>query len=208
MAVIGGIGVVAYLVLLPLTLAKVKAYQHNHYQLAEQHTRLTVSAWRYYGLAFKTAAFVLAPTLALALTVYALGGPKALMQASASMQLGLVAIAGLLAYLIGFAALMPFFQARLQDLVWNHTRSEQLGFTSRLPFRRLAGLTLLNWFLVLITAGLYRPFAAVATWRLKVQAVQVELTGSLDKWDGRESAPYTDAAGEAAGDFFGIDLGL
>jgi len=30
----------------------------------------------------------------------------------------------------------------------------------------------------------------------------------MDGWDGSDSAAYADASGEAAGDFFGIDLGL
>src|SRR5262249_50819920 len=59
MAVVGGLGTLLYLLLLPLTLAKVKAYQHNHYQLADQHARMRVKTRRFYGLAFKSLCWVL-----------------------------------------------------------------------------------------------------------------------------------------------------
>ena len=107
-----------------------------------------------------------------------------------------------------FVLVGPFFNSRLQDLVWNHTASGQLRFESHLRFRSLAWLTAKNWLLTLLTLGLYRPFAAINTWKLRLEAVSVEVTGSMDGWDGSDSAAYADASGEAAGDFFGIDVGL
>ena len=38
--------------------------------------------------------------------------------------------------------------------------------------------------------------------------MSIEVSGAMDGWDGSDSAAYADASGEAAGDFFGIDLGL
>jgi uncharacterized membrane protein YjgN (DUF898 family) len=123
--------------------------------------------------------------------------------------LGFALIGGLLAaYLLGFMLVLPYFHARLQNLVWNHTASEHLRFRSQLRFRDLAWMTTRNWVLTLLTLGLYRPFAVINTCRLRVQALRIEVAGPLDGWDGRDSAAYADAAGEAAGDFFGIDVGL
>lgn len=39
-AVIGLIGGVLYAALLPLALARIKRYQHNHYELADQRSRM------------------------------------------------------------------------------------------------------------------------------------------------------------------------
>jgi uncharacterized membrane protein YjgN (DUF898 family) len=70
-------------------------------------------------------------------------------------------------------------------------------------------LTLKNLMLTLLTLGLYRPFAAVATARLRLDAVSLELSGDVDEWlSGLDQAAAQDAAGDLAGDFFGIDLGL
>ncbi|RZI98969.1 MAG: DUF898 family protein, partial [Rubrivivax sp.] len=64
-AVVGGIGTLLYVCLLPLALAKVKRYQHNHYQLADQRAQLQVKTRRFYALAAKTACWVVVPLLAL-----------------------------------------------------------------------------------------------------------------------------------------------
>ena len=88
------------------------------------------------------------------------------------------------------------------------TTTEDLSFTSQLKVGALTWLTLKNWVLTLITLGLYRPFAVVHTTRLRLEAVSVTMDGDPETWvAGQGSAPQ-DAAGELAGDFFGIDMGL
>lgn len=205
-AVAGALGTLLYVSLLPLALAKVKRYQHDHYQIAGERTRLQVRTRSFYALALKTAAWVVAPVLALGALFFL----PAVRDLFASRQtLGFALIGGLLAaYLLGFMLVLPYFHARLQNLVWNHTASEHLRFRSQLRFRDLAWMTTRNWVLTLLTLGLYRPFAVINTCRLRVQALRIEVAGPLDGWDGRDSAAYADAAGEAAGDFFGIDVGL
>jgi uncharacterized membrane protein YjgN (DUF898 family) len=206
MAVVGGIGTLLYVSLLPLALAKIKRYQHNHYQLADQRAVLQAKTRSFYALAAKTACWVLVPALLLLGLLLIPGLGNWLKSNKAA---GLVAVGGVIAaYLFAFMLVMPYFNARLQDLVWNHTASEQLRFASALRFRSLARVTAMNWLLTLLTLGLYRPFAVINTWKLRLEAVSIHVTGSMAGWDGRESAHYADASGEAAGDFFGIDLGL
>lgn len=203
---VGGIGTLLYVGLLPLALAKVKRYQHNHYQIAGQRTQLQVKTRRFYALAASTAAWVVVPLLLLG-ALLMVPAVRGLFESRQT--LGLAIMGGVLAaYLLGFMLVVPYFHARLQNLVWNHTASEQLRFSSALRFRDLAWMTTKNWVFTLLTLGLYRPFAVINTCRLRVQALRIEVCGSLDGWDGRDSAAYADAAGEAAGDFFGIDVGL
>ena len=208
MAVVGGLGTLLYVLLLPLALAKVKAYQHNHYQLADQRARMQVKTRRFYGLAFKSLCWVLVPALLLVGLMFV---PAIRNAASAedskTMGFAILGAVGLV-YLLGFMLIGPYFNARLQNLVWNHTASEQVRFGSSLRFRSLAWLTTKNWLLTLLTLGLYRPFAAINTWKLRLEAISIEVSGAMDSWDGSDSAAYADASGEAAGDFFGIDLGL
>lgn len=203
---VGGIGTLLYVGLLPLALAKVKRYQHNHYQIAGQRTQLQVKTRRFYALAASTAAWVVVPLLLLG-ALLMVPAVRGLFESRQT--LGLAIMGGVLAaYLLGFMLVVPYFHARLQNLVWNHTASEQLRLSSALRFRDLAWMTTKNWVFTLLTLGLYRPFAVINTCRLRVQALRIEVCGSLDGWDGRDSAAYADAAGEAAGDFFGIDVGL
>jgi len=208
MAVIGGIGTLLYVVLLPLALAKVKAYQHNHYQIGNQRLQMQVKTRRFYGLALKSAAIVVLPALAVG-ALFLLPPVRAAFAAGGKTWLGGAVVGALgLAYLLAFMLVGPYFNARMQNLVWTHSASEQIRFGSALRFRSLAWLTAKNWLLTLLTLGLYRPFAAVNTWKLRIEAISIDVTGSMDGWDGSDSAAYADASGEAAGDFFGIDLGL
>ena len=168
--------------------------------------RMQVKTRRFYGLAFATACWVLVPMLVLIGLLFIPGVRSTL---DANKTAGLVAMTGVIGvYLLSFVLVGPFFNARLQNLVWNHTASEQVRFASQLRFRSLAWLTAKNWLLTLLTLGLYRPFAAINTWKLRLEAVSIDVDGTMDGWDGSESAAYADASGEAAGDFFGIDLGL
>jgi len=101
----------------------------------------------------------------------------------------------------------PYAVSRFQNLVWGRTESAEVGFTSTLRFWPLLGLTAKNWALVLVTLGLYWPFAAVAMARLRLSAVSVQMHVPVDDLVARTERS-NDATGDAAGDLFGIDIGL
>ncbi|MBB4842808.1 uncharacterized membrane protein YjgN (DUF898 family) [Paucibacter oligotrophus] len=189
--------------LAPWSLACVKRYQHNGYRYAEEQTRLDIPNRRFYGLGLKVLLIGILPlmligVLAAILLPMVKGRPETL---------PVVFIALFLAYLFFFAVSGPLFNARLQNLVWTGTRSASLQFDSQLKARRLIGLTFKNWLLTALSLSLYRPFAAVATARLRLQSVGVDLDGDLDRWVAPANAGQNDATGEAAGDFFGFDMG-
>ena len=114
----------------------------------------------------------------------------------------------LVAYALMFIIALPYARSRLQNLVWGQTRSEALQFHSALRLWPLAGLTLKNLLLTLITLGLYWPFAAVASARMRLQAVSVDVQGDISQWIAASQGQSGGATGDAAGDFFGFDLGL
>ncbi len=198
----------AILLLTPWVIAAAKRYQHNGYRIAAQHGELRLGAGPVYWLSLKTLGVTLLITILMlvlagagfAIGMFVLHSPKF---ASAAAVVG-----AMVGYLLYFALLGPFFTARFQNLVWNGTTTEDLSFTSQLKVGALTWLTLKNWVLTLITLGLYRPFAVVHTTRLRLEAVSVTMDGDPETWvAGQGSAPQ-DAAGELAGDFFGIDMGL
>ena len=61
---------------------------------------------------------------------------------------------------------------------------------------------------MLLTLGLYWPFAAIAHTRMRLQAVTVHTRNPPDELVNRERPRADDASGDAAGDLFGIDIGL
>jgi uncharacterized membrane protein YjgN (DUF898 family) len=88
---------------------------------------------------------------------------------SPSAQLILLAAAGLAVC----AAVLPFWQARLQNLVWNKSGSRELRFRSRLKVSGFVKLQCRHALLLVLTLGLYWPWAVVATRRMRVQALRV-----------------------------------
>lgn len=164
-----GVGIFATVSIVPLIYWRLKRYQHNHYVLVDQHTRLAgVRGWDLYKVALKCMFVVFAPA--------PLTGP----------------------YLIG----------RLQDLIWGHTRSEHVQFHSRLSVSSLFWLTLKNSLLTTITLGLYWPFAVVATTRLRLAAMSIEVSRPVEALIGEARDAAADATGEAAGDLLGFDVAL
>ncbi|HEX2009380.1 MAG TPA: YjgN family protein [Roseateles sp.] len=196
-----GLGAGLMLLLVPLTTAMIKQYQHGNYALAKQRSRLELGVGRFYLLAVKLLLWCLAYGALLSLAI----GFGGLLRGASRFWMLAVPV---LSYLILYALATPYLVASLQNMVWGATRSPALRFHSAL---RLPGFTLLtvkNLLLTGLTLGLYRPFAAVSSARMRLEAVTLQAEGDLDDWAARQALTQPDAAGDAAGDFFGIDMGL
>ncbi|MBP6652621.1 MAG: DUF898 family protein, partial [Xylophilus sp.] len=119
---------------------------------------------------------------------------------------------GVLAFTVALLVLLvmvkPYVVSRLQNLVWNSTRSDTVQFHSALRYGPLLGLTVKNWLLMLVTLGMYWPFARIALTRMRVEAVSATSLVHPDLLASQGALAANDAAGDAAGDLFGFDLGL
>lgn len=207
-----GLSFAVMLLVLPLSLSWVKRYQHGHYRYAGEQTRLDVGTGRFYTFALKflgvsmlalaVAGAVFATLMTVTLASHTRGS------AMPPWFMPVMMLGSLSMYAIYFALVMPFAQSRLQNLVWGHTRSQALQCHSTLRLWPLGKLTLKNLLLVICTLGLYWPFAAIAMARLRLSAVSVDLDGDLSQWQAGAAGGQNDATGDAAGDFFGIDMGL
>ena len=201
------LAVVVMALVMPWIVVAAKRYQHNGYRIAAQQGDLRLGAGSVYWLCLKAAGIGLAIVIAAMLVAMAFVGASALSGSKAVIMISTFVSFGL-TYLLLFAIVGPFFTARFQNLVWNRTTTDDLSFTSQLRFSALAGLTLKNWLLTAVTLGLYRPFAAVNTARLRLEAVSLTMDGDPETWLAGQESASQDAAGDLAGDFFGIDMGL
>lgn len=207
-ATLYGLGALSMFLMGPWSLALFKRYQHNGYGIAGQHSRANLPTGRFYLLSLKVVGIALLPVFLAGVVIAVVAGAASLASKGSVLSILVLTLGIALGYLLFFALVMPYVAARLQDMVWNGTRSEALTFQSRLSARSLCGLTVKNWLLTLLTLGLYRPFAAVATARLRLQAVSIESAGDPADWVAAATAGHADATGDIAGDFFGIDMGL
>ncbi len=199
----------------PALLWGLKRYQHNHYRLAAEHSRFELRLRAVYGLVLRSIGTLLLFAVLVPLTVLAaallfklVGGGLGGDGPSLGKPSLLTVVPAVAFFVLMQVVLGSYLQARVQNLVWNATRTEHLRFESTLRFRALAWLTARNWLLMLVTLGLYFPFARVATARLRLQAVAVLSTVDPDTLADASAAHSTDASGDAAADLFGIDFGL
>lgn len=207
-----GLVILLTLVITPWLLWNLKSYQHRHYHFSSETSEFTLKAKSYYGLTLKViGVLLLAYVLMIGAAVVGVIGFTSL--ASGNLSKGpmvgiLMGIAGVFVAVLSFSAIKPYAVARFQNLVWNGTRSQHLQFQSALRVRSMVWLTLKNWLLILLTLGLYWPFAAVAMTRLRLTAVEV--TSSIDPAELLASAHRREGQtlGEASGDFLGFDIGL
>jgi uncharacterized membrane protein YjgN (DUF898 family) len=191
-----------------------KRYQHDNYGLGQWQTRLDLGPGRVYGLSlriFGVGLLSMVVLIIVGVVVAALVGGAAAVTGAVQNKIATMAIivvAVLLGYMLTLVVPIPYALSRAQNLIWGGTRSDEVSFHSALPFGALFKLTLKNWLLMVLTLGLYYPFASIAFYRLRIESITPQLSGNLDLLQAQGAAGAGDASGDAAGDMFGIDIGL
>ena len=194
----------------PWSTALIKRYQHRGYRIAGERSEILLRTRSVYFVGLKALMLGLALLLLCVLFSFIPGGVLALIwtgriDAKGNGTYYALAVMGLV-YLFGAGGVLPYYASRIQNLVWGNTRSASLRFHSEL--HGLTRLTLVNWVLIVLTLGLYRPFAVMATTQLRLEAVRIDSLSDPAGWTAAQAGLHTDASGEAAGDFFGMDVGL
>jgi uncharacterized membrane protein YjgN (DUF898 family) len=194
-----------------------RRYQQSHFALAAERTQFNVGLGAFYSVGWRMGllsllAWVLLAALLGAMVYFAAkAGVAGDLKAGEGVSFGMVwrILLGSLAAMAVYQVLVrPYVMSRMQNLVWNGTHSQHLRFESDLRLRPLMGLTLKNWLLMLLSLGLYFPFAAVALARMRLHAVTVRSTQNPDEFLADLSTQRDGAAGDAAGDLLGLDIGL
>ncbi len=166
-----------------------KGYQHGHYRLGAEVTRLSVSLKDYQNLETRISL----------MTILVLVGAGVVATLITVVTGGLGAVPSSLLLYATALVMMTYRPARLQDLLWNNTRSEHIRFNSALPANALLKLLMKNAVLTAVTLGLYWPFAAVAQTRMRLEAFSVDLYLSLEELTGASAGP-AGTLGDAAAD--------
>ncbi|MDR0702882.1 MAG: DUF898 domain-containing protein [Azoarcus sp.] len=110
-----------------------------------------------------------------------------------------------LLYISLLIVLPPWFTARMANLIWNNTSIDKHGFKSDLAFRGLAWINASNLLLMLLTLGLYWPWAAVRMARYRIEHTAVLAAGDLDSFIAG-AARERSAIGEEVADAFDFDI--
>jgi len=114
---------------------------------------------------------------------------------------------GLAGVYVSMFLITPVILAKLQNTVWNHTSLGEHTFVSNLPVGKFVWLTLSNFLLIVLTLGLFIPFAKVRLAKLKLSALSLIPGGPLEHFMAG-AQQQIGATGEGMADLLDIDLSL
>lgn len=191
---------------------RLKQYQHGNAHYGQAPFAFTASAGQFYK------EYLLIGLLALVLLAVPLGmvfsgiaevsraAQESGGQPDPRLLIGTM-VTAFIAMMLASLAIAPIFQARLQNLVWNHTTLGPHRFQSTVSAWRLFLIHLTNLLGVIVTFGLFMPWAAVRVARYRVESVTLLPEGNLDEFVAQQEQDLG-AAGEEAAEMFDIDIAL
>jgi uncharacterized membrane protein YjgN (DUF898 family) len=199
-------------IVMPYFFWRIKRFQHNHYAwgpLKTEYRSPVVETYKVFGMTIGVALLLVA---VFAAVVFAMWPSNMGSTRSWSRNLGII-FSLFVPLFFGFIILInilprAYFTAKMQNLLWSRTGNRHFRFKSELAVGKFIGLQFKNYFLILITLGLYWPFAVVATQRMKLEAISLKTRVALDKLSDAARARENDAAGDMAADLFGFDVGM
>ena len=116
-------------------------------------------------------------------------------------------IGGMFLLFLASAPARAYREARMFQLLWNNTGLSHVArFKCHLKSGRYVGLRLKNMLFTLLTLGLYRPFARVNEYRMKVESVTLHIKGGVDQVAGALVKQQQGGLGDALADAAGLDL--
>jgi uncharacterized membrane protein YjgN (DUF898 family) len=119
--------------------------------------------------------------------------------------IGLFVVAGVVFYLLVFLFIWPWFSARMQNVVWNGTALQQHRFESGVRGRDLFAIYVTNFIAIVLTLGLFKPFADIRLARYRLTRMALHAHGSLDEFLAAQEQSLS-ATGEEAADLFDVDI--
>ncbi|MDR0565093.1 MAG: DUF898 domain-containing protein [Azoarcus sp.] len=110
-------------------------------------------------------------------------------------------------YFLLVTLLPPCFNSLVTNYIWNNTRLGEHRFKSDQTLVGIFKVALVNSLFMLITLGIYWPWAKVRITRYRAEHTAMLATGSLDEFTGG-AGPKKGAYGEEMADIFDFDVGI
>ena len=194
--------------LAPLAHQRIKKFQHEHSRFGSTPFSFHAGAGGFYKIylivfvlavcgLFAIGALFGAPLAAIAKTRTASVNPT---------MLGLIAFFVLALYVWMFL-LLPLLHTMVQNLVWNNTRLGKHRFASNIGVRKMTWIAVTNLAGIILTLGLFIPFAQVRAMKYRIESLTLLPGGSLDDVVDATQEKAS-ATGEGAADLLDFDLSL
>jgi uncharacterized membrane protein YjgN (DUF898 family) len=195
--------------LVPQAHREIKHYQHNNSRFGGSSFRFDASGGAFYGIYLKALGMFLLLAIGFGLLSGMLASLEAIVGGGIAGNkekiIGLIVVGVLVFYVLVFLLVLPWFSARMQNLVWNHTALEQHSFKSDVRARDLFAIYFTNFIAIVLTLGLFKPFADVRLARYRLRHMTVLAHGALDEFLATQQQ-HLGAMGEETADLFDVDI--
>lgn len=195
----------------PILMQRFKAFQLNHLSYGGERFRMRADIGSFYLVFLLASLVVIVPLMVMgvliliAVIVAGIGGD--FKETASGILIGIAVGMVVLAYLASLLIVQPFLQVRLANLVWNNTHCGPHAFASQQKMRSLFPIFLANWLLIVLTLGLYWPWAQVKLAKYRAEHTALVASGSLDDFVG-QAVQNEKAIGEEIADAFDFDIAL
>jgi uncharacterized membrane protein YjgN (DUF898 family) len=212
--------------LAPFTHQRIKKFQHDHSRFGNTPFHFDAPVGKFYKIygVVLLLYFAMAVVLVIALMPMFMGAT--LGNVANINYMGMLSVIFLIIFVFLVLVIGPYFIARLQNLVWNHTtlgdqpRDVQAinpayyeqtkgihTFESTVTARALFWIFLTNFIGIILTLGLFKPFADIRLARYRLGHVQLLADGNLEDFISHQQG-NVDASGEEVAEIFDLDIAL
>jgi uncharacterized membrane protein YjgN (DUF898 family) len=202
-----GLATFIYLVLLPYLHYRFKRYQHANTLLGSAAARFTATAGNFYAVY----GIVFAVTVGIGVIfglVFAIAGAGIFSSGADASTFGIGLLLLLIAIYAAYFLLFAAFVVLIQNRVWNYTTVGEVSFRSNARVLPMARIYLVNIVLLIVTLGLFTPFAVIRSHKYRLESVTAVTVTGMDQFLGSASIDQVAATGEGAADLFDFDIGL
>ncbi len=191
----------------PFVHQRIKKFQHEQSRYGRTAFSFHASVggfYRAYLIALAVAIggmLIIGVSVGYASAAFRAGGPK-----TASAVPGALLII-LLATYVWMFLLFQLFLTLIQNTIWNNTRLGEHRFNSRMRAGRIVYIAVTNLIGIVVTLGLFVPFARIRTMKYRIESMSLIPAGSLDDFIA-DTQKQASATGEGMADLLDFDLSL
>ena len=196
----------------PLMHGAMRRYQHRHLVYGDQQASFPLSFARlalpYLQGFLISIAIMLILGIVLGILGAAIGVAGAVGGGKKDLNMGMtiVIVVGIVLFYLSLLMIGPFVMVRLNNRAWSATSFPGVHIDCRMKVWGYFKLQFVNVLLILLTLGLFRPFAAVRTWRYRVEHLRIEAPAGFEQATRAAQRRPAAAAGDGVADFIGVDL--
>ena len=194
--------------LAPFTHQRIKSYQHGNSRFGQTPFSFDAEVGGFYKIYFFALIQFFLIIVLLALVAYGVlqGSMANMANLSKEAFVGL-AVAAYLLLIVATLLIVPYFISRIQNLSWNHTALAGHRFSSTLSARGVAWIMFSNLILIVVSLGLFKPFADIRMARYRIEHMALLPMGDIEEFIASEQQQIG-ATGTETAEVFDVDIGF